>query len=72
MVELDGVSEGFYCPLLAGAAHHGLDLILEEALEGIKREDLIEARPAAQNDQSVRSNTKPSNMTYMTVQQGGS
>ncbi len=35
MIKLDGVCEGLHSPLLSSAAHHGLDLILEEALEGI-------------------------------------
>ncbi len=64
MVELDGVGEGLHGPFFAGAAHHGLDLILEEALEGVKREDLVEASPAAQQVRSVRLNIAHSNITY--------
>ena len=46
MVKLDGVSESLNCPLLPSAAHHGLDLILKEALEGVQGEHLVEASPA--------------------------
>ena len=46
MIKLDGVCQGLHSPLLASATHHGLDLILKEAFEGIQWEDLIEARPA--------------------------
>ncbi len=53
MVELDGVGEGLHGPLLPGAAHHSLNLILKEALECVKREDLIEASPAAQHVQLI-------------------
>ena len=64
MVKLDGVCEGLHSPLLTGAAHHSLNLILKEALERMKREDLVEASPAAQHVQSFRLNNKYSNMTY--------
>ena len=64
MVKLDGVCEGLNGPLLTGSAHHSLNLILKEALERMKREDLVEASPAAQHVQSFRLNNKYSNMTY--------
>lgn len=46
VVELDGVCQSLHTPLLAGAAHHGFDLILKETLEGVQWEDLVEASPA--------------------------
>ena len=35
MVKLDGVCESLHGPLLPSAAHHGLNFILKEALEGV-------------------------------------
>lgn len=35
VIKLDGVCEGLHTPLLASAAHHGLDLVLKEALQGV-------------------------------------
>ena len=46
VIKLDGVCQGLHAPLLASAAHHGLNLILKEAFERVQWEDLIEARPA--------------------------
>ena len=46
VVKLDGVGQSLHTPLFASAAHHGFDLILKEALEGIQGEDLVEASPA--------------------------
>lgn len=46
VIKLDGVCQGLHAPLLTGATHHGLYLILKEALQGVQWEDLVEARPA--------------------------
>ena len=46
VIKLDGVCQGLHAPLLASAAHHGLNLVFKEALEGVQWEDLVEAGPA--------------------------
>ena len=46
MVKLDGVGQSLHSPLLTSAAHHGLNLVLKEALEGVQGENLVEASPA--------------------------
>ena len=58
MVKLDGVCEGLHCPFLTSAAHHGLNFILKEALEGIQREHLIEASPVKISSQHVSKSDK--------------
>ena len=46
VVKLDDVGQLVHRPVLAGAAQHGLQLVLIEALERLKGKNIVEALPA--------------------------